>query len=98
MQQEPPGTLTCSRGLQYLDKVMTPLEKLKDRLWGDPENKTHHFHVWWGPDAAKLTPDERAQVILDAMDSAVPFEFNDSDRKQIDVKDPSFLLDISKTA
>lgn len=47
------------------DEKVSAVDQLRDRL-KDAKN----FHVDWGPEAHKLTPDERAQAILDALDES----------------------------
>ncbi len=71
---------------------MTEIEKLKDRLFGDPDKQLKNFNVFWGPKAHLLTTEERAKVINDAMDQIdrgeceIVDSFGDSNRDQIDVR------------
>lgn len=46
-------------------------ERLMKRL-GVDEGRLINFHVSWGPDAHKLTPEERCAAINRAMDTAGP--------------------------
>lgn len=48
---------------------MTELERLKNRLFGDPTKKVTNFNVFWGPEAHKLTAEERAAEINKALDA-----------------------------
>lgn len=44
------------------------VEKLKEKVWEAVENRgLRNMHVTWGPEAGELTPDERADHILELM-------------------------------
>lgn len=48
---------------------MSELDKLKERLFGDPDKKLMNFNVFWGPEAHTLTPEERAKAINEVFDA-----------------------------
>jgi hypothetical protein len=39
-------------------------------LFGDPDKRLINFNVWWGPDAANMTVEERAAAIMGMLDSS----------------------------
>lgn len=50
------------------------MERLVDRLFGDPERQTRNVHFDWGPKAHNLTAEERAAMInrvFDEMDHPI---------------------------
>jgi hypothetical protein len=49
-------------------KIIAESQKLIDRLCNNPEKKLVNFHVDWGPEAHKLSVEERAKVINDVLD------------------------------
>jgi hypothetical protein len=60
-------------------------QRLIDRLFNDPTRKTVNFHVSWGPDAHRITREERAAAINHALDATErgegkPLDFADSVR------------------
>jgi hypothetical protein len=64
------------------------MTRLLDRLYGNPKRRVVHFNAWWGPNAHKLTVEERAATInrwLDEIEEgrATPVSF-DEDFEQID--------------
>ena len=62
---------------------MSEIQKLKDRLC-DPDRKLVSFGVTWGPEAWKLTPEERAGAINKMLDTAGSrLDFNDSNRPPV---------------
>lgn len=42
---------------------------------------------WWGPKAAEMTEDERAQVIVDAINTAKPAGWPRASRPQVNVEE-----------
>jgi len=72
---------------------MSEVQKLVDRLCNNPEKKLVNFHVSWGPEAYKLTPEERAKVLNKALDEAETKREKWTDepprtgRKQVDVRE-----------
>jgi hypothetical protein len=60
-------------------------QRLIDRLFNDPTRKTVNFHVSWGPEAHKISREERCAALnhaLDAVDrgEGKPLDFADSVR------------------
>ena len=51
---------------------MSEMERLLDRLF--PEDGPHikNIHIEWGPEAHRLTPEERARVINKVLDEVRP--------------------------
>ena len=70
----------------------TEMDKLKDRLFSDPDRKFMNFNVFWGDEAESMTIEERAEalnVIFDAIkrgDYKECTTFED-DRPQINIRD-----------
>lgn len=61
-------------------------DRLIDRLFNDPRRKLLNFHVTWGPEAYKLSPEQRAARINHAFDQvdcgqAKRLDFSDSLRE-----------------
>lgn len=66
---------------------MSEIERLKERLAG-----VRNFHVSWGPEAHKLTPEQRAAEINKALDQrdaglAPMSSFPRTKKPMVDVRD-----------
>lgn len=71
MPSEQPPT-TAHKGISTTDTLPTgrgpELQRLIDRLTGDPTKRLKAFNVWWGPEAHALTTEQRAAAINRVLD------------------------------
>jgi hypothetical protein len=66
--------------------------RLSERLFGDPKRKLLNFNVWWGPDAHKLSVEERCAEVnkmFDAVDAghSRKLDFGDSKRPRRNIRE-----------
>lgn len=72
---------------------MTEKDKFLKRMFDDPNKKLLNFGVSWGPDAYKLTAEERYKALNDVFEAVENGDYEvlgslgDSKRPQINMKD-----------
>ncbi len=58
------------------------MDRLKDRLFGDPNKRVKNFHVTWGPKAHLVSKEERVAQINKAMDEVTSKDLVDEDEDE----------------